>query len=59
MQAILKDYAREGMLSAKACARSYGIRDKAEIATIARQFEHDLRRHDELRALALGEPVQS
>ena len=48
------DYAKEGMLSARACARSYGITDKADIALIAKQFAYDLRRNDELRALAEG-----
>ena len=46
------DYAKQGMMSARACARSYGITDKADIALIAKQFAYDLRKHDELRALS-------
>jgi hypothetical protein len=49
------DYVKEGLLSARACARAYGIKDKADIATIAKQFEYDLRKHDELHALAEGQ----
>lgn len=46
------DYAKMGMQSARAFARSYGVRDKAEIAAIALQFTYDLRKNAELRELA-------
>ena len=49
---MTKNYQKEAAQSAKTFAHSYGVKDKAEIAAIARQFELDLRRHDELRALA-------
>ena len=46
------DYIKEGKASARACAKAYGIKDKAEINALAKQFAYDLRRNDELRALA-------
>ncbi len=50
----MKDYVKEGMASAKTCARAYGITDPADIAIIAKQFAYDLRRNDELRAMSEG-----
>jgi hypothetical protein len=51
---MTRDYTYQAQLSARQFAKTYGVCDKAEIAQIARQFEHDLRRNDELREMAMG-----
>lgn len=45
-------YTTEGAKAARACAREYGITDKAEIAALALDFADSFRRNDELRAMA-------
>lgn len=46
-------FAKQGIASARQFARTYGVKDKAEIAAIAAQFEYDLRKHEELREMSL------
>lgn len=53
-QIVATNYAKEARAAAKAFCREHGIPFGEYGADIAKQFEHDYRRNDELRAMAEG-----